>query len=94
MFFQNVVSGERTGVTSATQLPDVPCRGVYLRASAGTVYVGGPGVTVPDGVTDVTSGMRLPATDTTPLYLPVSNLNCVYVICDAVTSHIQYVAVR
>ena len=50
--YQSVVSGELQGSTSALQLPDIPCRLVVFTAlsdNAGAVYLGGAGVTVPNG---------------------------------------------
>ena len=87
------VSGELQGVTSATQLPDVPCRRVLLRAVAGTVYVGGAGVTVPDGTTDITSGLRVIAADP-PVLVEIDNLNKLYRVCASTNDHLTYLAVR
>ena len=61
-------SGELAGTAAATQLPDVTCRLVRFKGrvdNAGNVYLGGAGVTLPNGATDATTGMEvLPGEDT------------------------------
>ena len=91
----NVVkSGELAGSATASQLPDIPCRVVMFAAvasNAGKVYLGGAGVTVPEGTTDVTSGIELQAGDMTP-FIPIPNLNLLYRICDNAGDDLTYLA--
>lgn len=92
---ENWKSGELEGVTSATQLPDVPCSFVYFKAKNGNstfVYVGGTsGVTKPDTNTDETTGYELDsAEEIGPL--PTDNLNRFWYICDATGDELLYLA--
>jgi hypothetical protein len=89
-----VQSGEVSGSATAKQLPDIPCRAVSITAlvgNAGNVYLGGAGVTIPDGTTDTTSGLTLDAGVTTD-WMPVTNLNLFYIICDNAGDDITYLA--
>ena len=91
----NVKSGELAGSASALQLPNISCRMVMFVAqngNAGDVYIGGAGVTVPDGTTDATSGYELKASAQTP-WIPCSNLNLFYRICDNAGDDLLYLAV-
>ena len=75
--YGKIQSGERQGSATAVQLPDIPCRAVAISAlssNAGSVWLGGSGVTVADGTTDTTSGLELEAGDMTQ-FIPVDNLN-------------------
>jgi hypothetical protein len=88
-----IVSGELVGVTSATQLPDIPCNRVTLKAEAANptfVYLGGAGVTKKDGSTDATTGLQLDASE--QVTLEISNLNLLYRICDATGDVLTYIA--
>ena len=88
-----IVSGELVGVTSATQLPDIACNRVTLKAEAANpsfVYLGGAGVTKKDGSTDATTGLQLDAGDEVTLY--ISNLNLLYRVCDASGDVLTYIA--
>jgi hypothetical protein len=81
--FGNVGSGELQGSTAALQLPDIDCKMVLLVAlasNAGNVYIGGSGVTVPDGTTDTTSGYELTPGAQMP-WVTVHNLSVLYRIC-------------
>ena len=94
--YDSVASGELQGSASALQLPDIPCRAVFFTAiasNAGKVYLGGPGVTVPDGTTDTTSGIELQAGDMTP-FIPTSNLNKLYRICENAGDDLCYFLVK
>tara|TARA_R110002020_G_scaffold262427_5_gene476882 strand:+ start:909 stop:1211 length:303 start_codon:yes stop_codon:yes gene_type:complete len=87
-----VVSGELIGVTAATQLPDIACNRVTLKAqsdNATFVYVGGAGVTKASGATDATTGIQLDAGD--QITLEISNLNLLYRICDATGDDLTYI---
>jgi uncharacterized protein YbaR (Trm112 family) len=86
-------TGEIQGAATATQLPDIPCRGVMFKAiasNAGNVYLGKAGVTKPNGTTDVTTGWELSAREETG-YLPCHNLNEWYRICDNAGDDLVYV---
>lgn len=94
--YQVVVSGERQGSATAVQLPNIPAELVWITAqddNAGDVYLGGAGVTVPDGTTDTTSGIQLEAGDTIGP-LPIANLNLLYIICDNAGDDISYLVLR
>lgn len=87
--------GELAGATEATQCPNVACTiGVRLKAAydnAGRVYIGVSGVTKKDGTTDTTTGLELNAGDDSG-WLPVSNLNQLYRICDNAGDDLTYIA--
>lgn len=90
--FFGVTCGERQGSATAVQLPDVPGTLVWISAATsntGDVYLGGAGVTVPNGTTDTTSGIELNPGDTIGP-LPLANLNVLYMICDNATDDITY----
>lgn len=91
--YGNIQSGERQGSVTAVQLPDIEGQ-VFLisalNANAGDVYLGGSGVTVPDGTTDTTSGLELEPGDT--VVLPMHNLNLLYIICDNAGDDITYLS--
>lgn len=87
-------SGELAGSASATQMPSIACSLVVFKAvasNAGNVYVGVSGVTKPDGTTDTTTGYELQPGESTP-WLPVSNLNVFYRICDNAGDDLTYLA--
>ena len=94
--YNSVASGALAGSASALQLPDIPCRAVFFTAlagNAGKVYLGGPGVTAPDGTTDTTSGIELQAGDMTP-FIPISNLNKLFRICENAGDDLTYFLVK
>jgi len=95
--YDSVASGALAGSVSALQLPDIPCRAVFFTALAsnvGKAYLGGPGVTIPsDSTTDTTSGIELQAGDMTP-FIPISNLNKLYRICDNAGDDLTYFLVK
>lgn len=87
-----VSSGEIQGSATAAQMPDISCRAVTFRAAtdnSGDVFIGGPGVTIPDGTTDTTSGVPLEPGDWYQ-FVPCSNLNIFYYICDNAGDDILY----
>jgi hypothetical protein len=90
--FGTIACGELAGDVAATQLPDVACRLAKLKASydnAGRVYLGGAGVTVANGSTDVTTGLQLSAGEETG-WLPIRNLSLLYRICDNAGDDLTY----
>ena len=93
--YSTVVSGELQGSTTALQLPDIPSRLVVFKAladNAGTVWLGGAGVTVPDGTTDATSGIGLAAGEQVTLY--IDNLSRLYRICTNTGDDVSYLVQR
>jgi len=94
--YSAVLTGEIACGTVAAQLPSVACRLVRLSAranNAGAVYLGGPGVTRPDGATDTTTGFELLAGDDTG-WLPVDSLAVFWCIGVLAGSGLTYLAVR
>ena len=95
VIYDSIFVGEVAGGTSAAVLPTVVSSLVYLRApnsNVGDVYVGGAGVTIPQGTTDATSGVELsPGDNFGPL--PISNLNLLYRICDNAGDDLVYMVV-
>ncbi len=91
----NVVkSGEIQGSATAAQMPDISCRAVAFSAdssNAGSIFIGGAGVTIPDGTTDTTSGLELQPGDMMQ-FVPVPNLNLFYRICDNAGDDLSYLA--
>lgn len=84
--------GERQGSTTAVQLPDKAGRYVRIKAAGdntGTVALGLSGVTLPNGTTDTTTGWPLAAGEDTG-WLPLANLNALYLICTNATDDILY----
>lgn len=87
-------SGEVAGAVSATQMPDVNLGDGALciqaaKSNVGNVYIGGAGVTKPNGVTDQTTGIELEP-GVLLQFMPVSNLNVYYFICDNAGDDILY----
>lgn len=92
--FGTVKSGEIQGNAAATVLPTIACTMVNFKAlasNAGNVYLGGAGVTIPNGTTDATSGWELDAGQETG-WLFVDNLNKFYLICDNAGDDLVYLA--
>lgn len=94
--FNGFSTGEVAGAASATQFPALACQAVKLKAeasNAGKVYIGGAGVTIPDGSSDVTSGWELAAGAETG-WLPISNMNLLYRICENAGDDVVYMALE
>ena len=95
--FKTVISGEIQGGTIVpTRLPNIPCSMVKIKAmigNGGNVYLGGENVTVPNGTTDQTSGYPLDEGDVLD-WIPIDNLNKLYLICDNNGDDIVYIAFR
>jgi hypothetical protein len=92
---KGVRTGEVSGSATAKQLPTIDCQAARIVAAtdnAGNVYLGGVGVTAPDGTTDTTSGFLLDAGDSTE-WIPIDNLNKLYIICDNAGDDILYMLV-
>ena len=94
--FTEVKSGELQGSATALQLPDIASAGLVifsaLASNAGNVYLGGAGVTKPDGTTDVTSGLEI--TPGSTVTLNIDNLNRLYRICDNAGDDLTYLILR
>ena len=93
--YNSIATGELQGSASALQLPDINCRMVMFKAlgsNAGDVYLGISGVTVVNGTTDTTSGWELAAGEQTQ-WIPVTNLNILYRICDNTGDDLVYMAI-
>jgi hypothetical protein len=92
-----IKTGELAGSATAAQLPSITAVKVIFRArqdNAGNVYLGGAGVTKPDGSTDVTTGLELDAgQDTEWIPVPNGNLNSFYRICDNAGDDLTYLAI-
>ena len=90
-------SGALAGSVAAAQLPNIPCEAVFftaLASNAGKVYLGFVGVTIPsDSTTDTTSGIELQAGDMTP-FIPISNLNKLFRICENAGDDLCYFLVK
>lgn len=89
-----VKSGEIVGSATAVQLPNVSCCMVRFHASggnSGSHYIGGAGVTIPNGTADATSGLEIPKGTSTD-WIPVSNLNALYLISAHATDTLTYLA--
>lgn len=89
-----IACGELAGSATALQMPSVACRLVKFKArgdNAGYVYIGGAGVTVPNGTTDATTGLELDALEETG-WLTTDNLNRFYRICDNAGDDLTYLA--
>ena len=91
-----VAVGEVSGSVTAVQLPTVSgtlCAIKAVNSNAGDVYVGGAGVTVVNGTTDITSGIELAAGETTG-WIPCGNLNTFYIITDNAGDDITYMVIN
>lgn len=89
-----VKSGELQGSATALRMPDISCKLVKFKSvssNAGNVYIGASAVTVVDGTTDATSGFELSAGDESG-WIPITNLNLFYRICDNAGDDLTYLA--
>jgi hypothetical protein len=90
-----VQTGEVAGSITAVVLPSIECEMVNVKAqgdNAGNVYLGtSSSATVCAGTTDITSGFQLDAGQETG-WLPITNLNKLYIICDNAGDDICYIA--
>lgn len=92
--YTGVASGELAGSATAVQMPNISCKMVKFKAryvNTGKVHIGGVGVTVPNGVTDTTSGLSLNPGEESG-WIPIDNLNRIYRICDSANDHLVYMA--
>ena len=94
LLYKSTKSGEIAGSITSTRMTGVECNAVMFTASSGNsgnVYIGGPGVTIPDGTSDNTSGVELQPGDALQL-IPCGNLSVFYYICDNAGDDIVYLA--
>ena len=93
---ETFATGERAGSITAVQLPDVPGRYVQLTArmaNPGAIWWGNSAaVTKGAGTTTTTCGSPLWAGTSTP-WIPIANLNKIWIICDNAADHLTYVVV-
>ena len=92
--YGKVQSGEIAGSATAVVLPTIACSMVAFSAfstNAGSVWLGGAGVTVANGTADATSGLEIEPGETTQ-FIPVANLNVFYIICDNAGDDLTYLA--
>jgi hypothetical protein len=95
--FNTIVSGEVQGGTTAAQMPDVPCALIKIKAlsnNSGNVYLGADSsVSIAGTVTSTTMGYELDAGQETD-WLPIDNLNKLWMITDANADDVCYIAFR
>ena len=94
LVYSTVLSGELQGSTTALQMPDIDCSMVKFKAVSGNngfVYIGGSGVTKPNGTTDATTGFELDAGEETE-WLYIDNLSRCYRICTGAGDDLTYLA--
>ena len=96
--YDTVKSGELQGSASVEPMPNVPCNLVKFKAlasNAGNVYIGttrpGNVLTKPDGTNDTTTGFELAPGDESG-WIPVSNVNKFFRICDNAGDDLTYLA--
>lgn len=86
-----VQSGELAGSVTTVRFPDISGSRCVIQGAptnTGRVYIGGAGVTVPNGTGDTTSGIALAAGIMLPLV--IRNLNELYYICDGAGDEVLY----
>lgn len=94
--YDHIDQGELQGVTTAMQLPTVASNLVKFKAlpgNVGNVYIGDRNVTVPKGNTNTTAGLVLAPGDDSG-WLPISNLNRLWMVCDTVNDELTYLILR
>lgn len=93
--WNEIVTGEIAGSATASQLPDVAAQLFEVSArsdNAGNVYLGGSGVTKPDGTTDVTTGIQFLPGQCRLMFVP--NLKTLYRICDNAGDDLTYIGYK
>lgn len=93
---ETVACGEVIAGTVAAVMPTVECKIAYLRTAAtnaGTVYIGGAGVTAANGTADATTGIPLEGGEQFGP-LPIANLNQLYtIVSGTVAQRLMYLAI-
>lgn len=91
-----IAVGEVAGSATAAVFPTITAKMVMIKAvasNAGNVYIGIAGVTVVDGSTDTTTGFELGAGESTG-WIPATNLNLFYRICDNAGDDVTYMVLQ
>lgn len=92
--FSIVRTGQIVGSVTAAQLPNVPCYMVKFVApggNSGSHYIGASNVTIPNGSANATAGMEIEKGTSTD-WIPVNNLNVLYIISAHATDTLTYMA--
>ena len=93
--YNSIAAGEMIAGTVAAAGGTAPARLVWLVAhltNTGTIYVGGSGVTAPDGTADATTGFPLsPGDQFGPL--PIPNVSVLQFVASAAGQRLSYFAV-
>ena len=95
-YYETVLTGEIALTSVSNQFPDVPSYLVRFKARKENIrpaFVGPLGVTVPDGVTDQTTGLQMDAQDDSGWML-VRNLNNFYGLASGGTAGLTYIILR
>ncbi len=94
IIFTAIATGEVAGSATQAVFPTVAAKLIKIKAhadNAGKVYIGtSTSITVANGSTDTTTGWQLSPKDETP-WLPLSNLNLLYRICDNAGDDVTYI---
>lgn len=92
--YTDIATGEFQGSLTPVRLPTIACKLAKLKAqkgNSGNVYLGwNAGVTKPDGTTDTSTGLELAPGDETG-WIPIANLNLLYLIADNAGDDLSYV---
>ena len=91
-----IAHGERAGSETAVQLATAAAKYVRLKArvsNTGSIWIGNSNaVTKGAGTTTTTCGFQLAAGEDTG-WLPATNLNLFWIICDNATDHVTYMVI-
>jgi len=95
--YSTIVTGEVQGGTAAVQMPDIPCAMIKIKAlsnNAGNVYLGSSSSMTRAGTTtNTTMGYELDAGQETD-WLPIDNLNKLWMRTDNNADDVCYIAFR
>jgi len=89
-----ILTGEVSGSVTAKQLPDIRYEVLNIKAeisNSGNIYIGVSGVTLPNGITDITTGYELTSGESIWIVVP-GNLNSIWIICDNAGDDLVYLA--
>jgi hypothetical protein len=90
--YDNLTSGEHIAGTAIAALGTVDASLVKFKSrhtNTGTIYIGGVGVTIPNGTADAMSGWPLTAGEESP-WIPISNLSKFYSIASVAAQSVIY----
>lgn len=94
--YKFIATGLVKTTAAAVQMATIDCRMAQIKSAAGntqTHYIGGPGVTAPSGTADTTTGWPLAAGEETG-WIPVENLNQLYIIGGTAGESLYYMLVE